>query len=448
MSDNFSARRNDVSRRDFLTTGMMLSTAALAALSNNPKSQAAASISIQPALVGPFYYDEAEKDSVLGVVESRTPFRYWGNATPTKVKSFEEGFAEFMGVKFALAVTSGTTALNSAIAALGVGPGDEVIVPAYSWWSDYTCVVHSGALPVFADIDNTLCIDPKSAEKKITPRTKAIIAVHLLGGPCDMDPLLEIAAKHKIKILEDCAQCVGGSYKGKRLGSIGDIGIYSFQVNKMISSGEGGAVVTNDPLLYERAARFHDMGMMRDVFEKRLGSTQLEDFAGENYRMNEFTGAILGAQLPKLGRMIEDQRRHAVALAEAVDTMDGLRLRRQPDPKGDIGYAVFVEMRSRSGRDALIKALTGQKIPAGTLSGSVMLPAEESVIAKRTRHPNWPSFTSPEGKAIAYGPDTCEQSRDIFDRFVMIRIGPNYTQEHTEFITQVVKEAFPRIAVL
>ena len=158
---------------------------------------------------------------------------------------------------------------------------DEVIVPAYSWWSDYTCVINAGALPVFADIDASFNLDPEDFERKITPRTKAVLAVHLIGGPCDMDPIMEIARKHNIKVLEDCAQCVGGAYKGKKLGSIGDIGIYSFQINKMISSGEGGAVVTNDPYLYERACRFHDMGDMRRVFEERLGEIKGPHVSGK-----------------------------------------------------------------------------------------------------------------------------------------------------------------------
>ena len=216
-------------------------------------------------------------------MESGSPFRYWGPGRPEKVLRFEEAFAKYMGARFALAVTSGTAALDCAVAGLGIGPGDEVIVPAYTWWSDYTCVVHAGALPVFADIDRTFNLDPADFERKITPRTKAVIAVHLLGGPCDMDPIMEIARKHKVAVLEDCAQCVGGSYRGKKLGSIGDVGIYSFQINKMITSGEGGAVVSSDPLIYERAARFHDMGSIRDVFLNRIGTSQVQDVRGREF---------------------------------------------------------------------------------------------------------------------------------------------------------------------
>jgi len=358
---------------------------------------------IDPGFVGPQFFDEHERRALLDVLESGSPFRYWGPGEPTKVLHFEENFAKYMGARFALGVTSGTAALDCAVTGLGIGPGDEVIVPAYTWWSDYTCVVHAGALPVFADIDTTLNIDPKDFERKITPRTKAVIAVHLLGGPCDMDPIMEIAHKHEVAVLEDSAQCVGGSLGGKKLGSIGNVGIYSFQINKMMTSGEGGAVVTSDPLIYERAARFHDMGTIRQLFLDRSGPSQSQTFAGENFRMNELTGAVLGAQLTKLDSMVAQLRANGRAIYEGIRELPGIRLRRRPDPEGDTGYGVFVEMKDKSTRDRCIRELRERKIPAGTLSGSVLLPIQESVINKRTRHADWPSFGSPQGKKIEYG---------------------------------------------
>ncbi|MGA2501240.1 MAG: aminotransferase class I/II-fold pyridoxal phosphate-dependent enzyme, partial [Tepidisphaeraceae bacterium] len=179
------ARDANLNRREFLVTAAMsaatvsgAATAGGAEADTRPVEIA----NIDPGFVGPQFFDKAEEEALLDVLESRSPFRYWGPGRPTKVLRFEENFAKYMGVRFALGVTSGTAALDCAIAALGVGPGDEVIVPAYTWWSDYTCVVHAGALPVFADIDATLNLDPKDFARKITPRTKAVIAVHLLGG--------------------------------------------------------------------------------------------------------------------------------------------------------------------------------------------------------------------------------------------------------------------------
>jgi dTDP-4-amino-4,6-dideoxygalactose transaminase len=277
---------HDFTRRDFLSKSCLaFSGTALAInareLLGQQSIESNAMPNIDPGYIGPQFFDEREGQALLEVLESRSPFRYWGEGKPTKVLRFEENFAEYMGTRFALGVTSGTAALDCAVTGLGIGPGDEVIVPAYTWWSDYTCVVHAGALPVFADIDRTLNIDPKDFERKITPRTKAVIAVHLLGTPCDMDPIMQTARKRGVAVLEDCAQCVGGTYHGKKLGSIGDVGIYSFQVNKMITSGEGGAVVTSNPVIYERAARFHDMGTIRRLFLDRSGPSQVETFAGK-----------------------------------------------------------------------------------------------------------------------------------------------------------------------
>jgi 8-amino-3,8-dideoxy-alpha-D-manno-octulosonate transaminase len=412
----------------------------------NPQSSPAEVPDIDPGFVGPQFFDEKEEQALKEVLESGSPFRYWGPGRPQKVQRFEENFAKYMGVRFALGVTSGTAALDCAVAGLDIGPGDEVIVPAYTWWSDYTCVVHAGALPVFADIDRTFNLDPQDFERKITPRTRAVIAVHLLGGPCDLDPILEIARKHKVAVLEDCAQCVGGSWHRKKLGSLGDVGIYSFQINKMITSGEGGAVVTNDPVIYERAARFHDMGTMNGVFVKRTGSSQVPTFAGENFRMNEFTGAVLGAQLVKLDSMIAQLRHNAEVIYDGVQGIPGVRLRHRPDPAGDIGYGVYFEAKDKAARDRCIGELRRRKVPASTLTGSVLLPIEESVINKRARHPNWPSFSSPEGKAIQYGPDCCRQTLEVFDRFVQVRVGAKYTQKINEYIIDAIRQVHSSMA--
>jgi len=401
---------------------------------------------IDPGYIGPQFFDEREEQALMEVLESRSPFRYWGPGKPTKVLHFEEKFAEHMGARFALGVTSGTAALDCAVAGLGIGPGDEVIVPAYTWWSDYTCVVHAGALPVFADIDRTLNIDPKDFERKITDRTRAIIAVHLLGTPCDMDPIMRVAREHGVAVLEDCAQCVGGSYHGKKLGSIGNVGIYSFQINKVMTSGEGGAVVTSDPVIYERAARFHDMGTIHRVFTDRSGSSQVQTFAGENFRMSELTGAVLGAQLSKLDSMLSALRGNAGAIYNGIESIAGIRLRHRPDPEGDIGYAVYFEMQDEVTRDRCIRELRQRKVPASTLTGSVLLPIQESVINKRARHPDWPSFNSTEGKKIKYGPDSCRQTLGIFDRFVQVRVGAKYTERINNYIIDTIRQVYKATA--
>jgi 8-amino-3,8-dideoxy-alpha-D-manno-octulosonate transaminase len=160
-----------------------------------------------------------------------------------------------------------------------------------SWHSCFSSIVLNGALPVFAESGESLNIDPSDLDSKITAQTKAIMVVHTLGRPADMDAIMTIARQRGITVLEDCAQSLGGSYKGKPLGSIGDIGIYSFQIAKTISSGEGGAVVTSDPLLFERATRYHDLGTLPPPHGTMLGGAKIRGMIGCQYRMNEFTGA-------------------------------------------------------------------------------------------------------------------------------------------------------------
>jgi 8-amino-3,8-dideoxy-alpha-D-manno-octulosonate transaminase len=238
---------------------------------------------------------------------------------------------------------------------------------------------------------------------------------------------------------------VGGSYKGKKLGSIGDVGIYSFQVNKTMTSGEGGAVVTSNPLIYERSARFHDMGTIRQLFLDRSGPRKAQTFAGENFRMSEFTGAVLGAQLSKLDIMVAQLRHNGRTVYNGIKNLPGIRLRHRPDPKGDIGYGVYFEMKDKATRNRCIQELRKRRVPASTLTGSVLLPVQESVINKRARHPGWPSFNSPEGKKIKYGPDSCRQTLGVFDRFVQVRIGPKYTQRINNYIIDSISEVYNRL---
>ena len=161
--------------------------------------------------------------------------------------------------------------MHTALTALGVGPGDEVILPAWTWYSCYYTILMTGALPVFAEVDDSFTLSPEDLERKITPQTKAVMVVHLFGSPANMDAIMEVARRHNIKVLEDSAQDAGGQYKGQRTSTIGDIGIFSFQLHKMITAGEGGAVATNDPLLYERAVRFHDLGLLRPPTQAQVG---------------------------------------------------------------------------------------------------------------------------------------------------------------------------------
>ncbi len=393
---------------------------------------------------GPLYYDAKERQELTDVVETGRPFRWYGPGTepPAKVLTFEKEFARWMHTRYALAVTSGTGALQTAIAALGIGPGDEVILPAWTWHSCFNAIVLAGALPVFAEIDESFNIDPDDIERHITPQTKLIIAVHLQGNPADLDRILPIARRHGIKVLEDCAQSVGASYKGRPVGSMGDIGIYSMQLNKTITAGEGGAVVTNDPLLFERASRFHDLGGLRPPHQKILGQAQGDWFIGSQFRMNEFSGGVLLAQLRKLETIVGAIRGNARRVYDGVRDLPGIKFRHLPDPTGELGVAVFLGFDSKAKCDRFKAAMQAENVPVGNPGGSVVLPTQAHIIQKVTAHPNWPSFTSARGKAIEYGAACCPRTIDILSRFAGPSLDPKFTKKDTDDIVAAIRKVY------
>jgi len=437
-----------MNRRSFLvsaaaTAGATMSSPALAVDGGTP-------IRRPPLSAGYFgtqVYDDHEQNQLLEVLANRQPFRWYGPGSrpPLKVATFEKELAARMQTRFALAVTSGTAALSTALAALGIGPGDEVILPAWTWYSCYNAIVLAGALPVFAEIDESLNLDPADLEDKITPQTRAVMAVHLQGSPCDMDRILAVARKHGIKVLEDCAQSMGASYKSKPVGSLGDLGVYSMQINKTITAGEGGALVTSDPVLFERATRFHDLGLLRPPHEQWLGRARLESFAGSQFRMSEFTGGVLLAQLRKLDRIVEALRGNARQVHAGLGDLKGLRLRQRPDPDGDLASFVFLDFRTKSQRDRFVTAMKAENVPAHPPSGSVLLPVQPYIEQKATVHPAWPSFQSKRGKAIRYGAGCCPRTSAVLDRFAGIAIGPKYTRSDIADIVTAVRKVYPAV---
>lgn len=393
---------------------------------------------------GPLHYDEAERNQLAEVVETKRPFRFMANAD--KAATFERELAALMGVPYALAVTSGTAALECAVAGLGIGPGDEVILPAWTWHATCTAVIRAGALPVFAEIDETLNIDPSDIEHRITPQTKAIFAVHLLGGQADLDPVLAIARKHRLKVLEDCAQAVGASYKGRRLGTIGDVGIFSHQESKTITSGEGGSLITSDPVIFERACHFHDTGRpLNRPHEKMLGGSKNLSFAGTNFRMSEFTGAVMLAQVRKLDRIINAARGKAALVYQGIRDLPGVKLRKRPDPAGDLGSPVFIEFSSKELRDKYVEAMTAENVPARPPGGSAILPIARYIENKIAAHPAWPTWTSERGKAIRYGAASCPRTIDILNRFAGVAVGPRYTRQDVDDIVTAIRKVYPKL---
>lgn len=311
---------------------------------------------------GIHHMDQQESDAVARVLTSRSLFRFYGVDLQNEVTSFESEFAQWLGVSHAVAVTSGTGALKVALSALGVGPGQEVIVPAYMWVSVAAAVVSRGGIPVLADIDDTFCLAPKAVEASITPKTAGIILVHMSGAPGDVKAISEVAQRHGVFLLEDCAQCNGGSIDGQKVGTFGAIATFSFQMNKNMTSGEGGCVVTNDHRLYRRAMACHDLGYARDEKGRLIFDDPDCCLWGEGYRLDELRGAVLRVQLKKLSQIIGRMRESKYRIRQSLTRFHQLQLRRIIDPAGDTGCFLITTYPDRETATRVNRALRAEGI--------------------------------------------------------------------------------------
>ena len=282
-----------------------------------------------------FRMGEPEVEAVRKVLMSHQLFRIGGELQ--EVNNFERELREKMGVNHCLCLASGTGALIASLAALGVGPGDEVIVPGYTFIATAIAALAVGAIPVVAEINETMTLDMDDVERKITPNTKCVIPVHIQGFPCDMERLMQLKEKYGFYVVEDACQADGGSFHGKRLGTIGDCGAYSFNYFKIISAGEGGAMVTNDIDLYQRAIIYHDCGSAFWTYETPITAPL---YTGTNMRVSEVTGAILRVQLTRLDGILADLRRVKRAITEAVADLPMLRVNPSNDLDGDCGVCL------------------------------------------------------------------------------------------------------------
>lgn len=362
-----------------------------------------------------------EEQEVLDVLRSRWLFRYGDENDPQfkrKVKCLEEEVAERFGVRYALAVTSGTAALIVALSAAGVGPGDEVIVPGYTFIASISSIIMARAIPVLAEIDESLTLDPADVEAKITPHTKAIIAVHMLGNPCDLDALSRIAKKHNLFIIEDAAQAFGGEYRGKRLGTLERIGIYSFNIFKTINAGDGGLVVTNDEELYKRAFAFHDQGHTPNRSGVEIGNRAL---IGQNFRMNELTGAVLRAQFRKLDEIIGRLREVKSRFKKNLQDAPGLGFRRLNDEAGECATLLTVLLPSAEAASSVAGRLDTTTV---SQSGWHVYSNMEQILGKKTITPEGCPFTCPYYKGqVEYRAGMLPNTDDLLSRAINISIG-------------------------
>lgn len=392
------------------------------------------------SLIGP-----EEEALVLEVLRSKSLFRYYGpdpKSPPRMVATLEREFAALTGTRFALAVTSGTAALEVALGALGVGPGDEVIVPAWSWVSCFTAVVRVGGKPVLAEVDDTLCLAPGEISRRRTARTKAVIVVHFQGVAADLDSILKEAGAAGIAVLEDCAESPGASYRGRRVGSLGDIGIFSFQQQKTITSGEGGLVVTNNPKLHERAVRMHDLGQFRDFHAQQI-APQEPAFCGGQYRMSELTGAVALAQIRKVDRILDHCRQLSLRLRGQIGALAGLKLRRIPDPAGESGFETYFWLSTRELAEAFRARLKAARIPCDQMTGTYAHYRRAYVATGLAHAPGATPFAvGPQWPEAGYRMESFPQTEDLIHRFVVIPVGMNHTVEDIDYIVATMRTIY------
>jgi len=393
-----------------------------------------------------------EEAAVIEVIRSKRLFRYsgpnWKLEPHYKVSQLEKNFAAHMGANHAVAVTSGTASLICGLGALGVGPGDEVIVPAYTWISTAAAVVHLGAVPIMAECDDALTMDPVDTEKKITPRTKVILPVHMRGTPCKMDEFVALCKKHNLRLLEDTAQADGGSYKGKRLGTWGDIGCFSFQFNKIITSGEGGMVITNDPEWFKRILMFHDT-----EGGKRNNIPPGEILPGINFRMGELCGAVVLAQLGKLEEILADMRRNKKKLKDgmtAVAQKKGIVFKREHDEAGDaaislIFYLQTTELAQKVADALLAEGIDGTfKMYSPTFHDNHIYCWWRTIMEKRVWHPNsgpWKNHPVP----VEYSHNMCPVTLDFLGRAVHLDVSPDLSEQNLSEMTLALNKVLEKL---
>jgi len=395
--------------------------------------------------------DRAEADAVLNVISKKRLFRFLGEGAPeSEAAAIESWYRSRLGREYALAVSCGTAALICAMFGIDVGPGDEVIIPAYTYVATAAAVIAAGAVPVIAEVDSSLNMDPADLEQKITPHTKAIIPVHMRGIPCRMAEIMDVAERHNVLVVEDVAQSNGGSYRGRDLGTFGKVGCYSFQQYKIITSGEGGLVVTDDQQIYDRARMQHDCAAR---FWEGAGTRQYDYvISGENYRFSEVAAALVWAQRERLDQIIGRCRAVKGHVIEGLSDVGSITLQDVPDPQGECGItlAFFAEGPDHAKRFA--GALNAENIRCGTVY--------DNTIPDRHIYANWPfmisglaedrraPWKSPfyHGDVQGYTRDQCPKSLELLGRAIMISIDQTFTLEDADSIVEGIRKVADGLA--
>lgn len=354
-----------------------------------------------------------EMAALCRVTASRQLMRYRGGENGFTDR-FEKALCEKTRARHALTVNSGTSALVCALVGLGIGPGDEVIVPAYTWVATALAPLAVGAVPILADVDESLTLDPADVERKITEHTRAIIPVHMLNLVCDMEALMDLAGRRGLYVIEDACQAVGVRYKGRRVGTIGHAGAFSFNQFKNIAAGEGGALLTDDDRVFTRAMMYHDVGSST---REHMADSNEAVFAGMNFRVSELTGAVLGEQLKRLDRILDRLRRRRRVMAEILAAGSGFRLSPHHDPEDAVSLTLLFDTAEQA-----------QSFKARHPRANRLIDTDrhvytnwEPVLQKRSFDPRMNPFEWAR-REISYAPDMCARTLVILERTCQIPV--------------------------
>lgn len=369
-----------------------------------------------------------ERARVLQVLEKKRIFRYLPTGLETsECVALENEYKGFLGTNYALAVNSGTSSLICALVAAGVGPGDEVIIPAYTWVATAAAVAIIGAIPILCEIDSSLTLDPIDLAKRVTARTKAILVVHMRGISANMDAIMFLAKQHGIMVVEDAAQANGGMYKGRMLGSIGDVGCFSLQQSKVITTGEGGMLVTNSEELWQRAVLYHDGAGYQFRFIER----KIPAFPGQNYRLTELQAALSLGQLEKMPAMLDKTRRNKEKLIDGLKHLTNIEVSSVFGTEHDLGVSLIFYVADSQQAHDVAEALTAEGIPAshvydGKSNDQHIYMNWDFLLAKRDPWGgNHPWGQNP----VLYTKDTCPFTLDLLGRAVQIHLNHLVTND-------------------
>ncbi len=390
-------------------------------------------------------FGEEEKAQVNQVLDSGVLFRYEFDAQRKgvyKVREFEEAFARYTGASHAQAVTSGTAALKVALAALGVGAGDEVITQGFTFVATWEAILDIGAIPVFTEVDETLNMDPADLEKKISDRTRCILPVHMLGAQARIEEILAIADRHGIPVIEDTAQAAGARINGRHLGTFGRIGTFSFDSVKTMTTGEGGMCITNDPGLWRNMSEYHDHGHDHVPNPGGRGG-EGRRFVGFNYRMMEIQGAIGLAQLAKLDDMIRAQKKTKTLLREAAARIPGVRFRHLVDEEGD--SATFLAFMLENGERAAAVNAVLRENGAGAINFGEntwhFYPSWEHLAAGATLAANGSPFVREDKRKIVYDPQALPDSARLMNRTLVYQVPVRISDEQRDTMLAALEKA-------